>query len=223
MILNEVFNDWAENKGIFEFMTAMPWAESITSAQLNIEYFGNHSGCKLISPLVKSMLVDGVLSDAKRQALAQLISSKFSHNWTSLWNALSSEYNPIHNYDMTETQKKDGENIDTRDLTDTRNHGRKTADEYSHYGINSTKANPSDVESMSESGATTDFHTGDETHHIDETLVTTRSGNIGVTTSQQMIEAEIALRMKSNFYDLVYRDCDSVLALQIYDVCKGDD
>lgn len=43
----------------------------------------------------------------------------------------------------------------------------------------------------------------------------TRKGNIGVTTTQQMIEQEIELRKKL-FYKEVYHDLDYVLCLQVY-------
>lgn len=42
-----------------------------------------------------------------------------------------------------------------------------------------------------------------------------RSGNIGVTTSQQMIESEIEL-WKWNFYKQVFEDIDSILCLDVY-------
>lgn len=42
-----------------------------------------------------------------------------------------------------------------------------------------------------------------------------RHGNIGVTTSQQMIESEIVLRQK-NFFDIVFSDIDRLLTLSIY-------
>lgn len=43
----------------------------------------------------------------------------------------------------------------------------------------------------------------------------TREGNIGVTTSQQMIESELELR-KKNLYDIIFKDMDKVLTLRIY-------
>ena len=43
----------------------------------------------------------------------------------------------------------------------------------------------------------------------------TRSGNIGVTTSQQMLESELQLR-KYNFYEELYKDVNSVATLSIY-------
>ena len=42
-----------------------------------------------------------------------------------------------------------------------------------------------------------------------------RHGNIGVTTSQRMIESEIVLR-KKNFFEIVFSDIDRLLTLSIY-------
>ena len=48
-----------------------------------------------------------------------------------------------------------------------------------------------------------------------ENHILQRHGNIGVTTSQQMIESEIVLRQK-NFFDIVFSDIDRLLTLPIY-------
>ena len=42
-----------------------------------------------------------------------------------------------------------------------------------------------------------------------------RHGNIGVTTSQRMIESELVLR-KKNFFEIVFSDIDRLLTLSIY-------
>lgn len=44
----------------------------------------------------------------------------------------------------------------------------------------------------------------------------TRSGNIGVTTSQQMIESERLLYMWDMLREVIYKDVDNVVALNIY-------
>lgn len=44
----------------------------------------------------------------------------------------------------------------------------------------------------------------------------TRSGNIGTTTTQQMLQSERELRLW-DYYDVIYSDIDSVLAIGIYD------
>lgn len=71
--------------------------------------------------------------------------------------------------------------------------------------------------------------TSEQTGTTDETLDYTdtetgtrtleRSGNIGVTTSQQMAQSEIEL-WKWNFYDDVMSDIDSILTLSVYNYNK---
>ena len=48
-----------------------------------------------------------------------------------------------------------------------------------------------------------------------QTRELTRSGNIGVTTSQQMIASEREL-WQWNYFNVVFHDIDSVLCLPIY-------
>ena len=48
-----------------------------------------------------------------------------------------------------------------------------------------------------------------------DTHTLTRTGNIGVTTSQQMLESELSLR-KYDFYKNIYEDIDSLLTLKVY-------
>ena len=60
-----------------------------------------------------------------------------------------------------------------------------------------------------------------QTGYLEETesgkRTLTRSGNIGVTTSQQMIQSEIDL-WSWNFIESVFADVDSVLTIQVYDI-----
>lgn len=60
-------------------------------------------------------------------------------------------------------------------------------------------------------------HTNTGTHNdeMTETRTLQRSGNIGVTTSQQMIQSEIELR-KTRYFDIVFEDIDSFMCLPIY-------
>ena len=57
------------------------------------------------------------------------------------------------------------------------------------------------------------------TKNTDEVETTARSGNIGVTTTQAMLESERSVWMW-NFFDQIYKDIDSVLALPFYDACR---
>lgn len=69
-----------------------------------------------------------------------------------------------------------------------------------------------------ESGTDTTTETQEGTFEIETEYNTEleRSGNIGVTTSQQMITSERELYMWKFFYDVVFPDVDKVLTLAIY-------
>ena len=219
VILIEAFPKWKENKGIFEYFPDPPWKDVISSVELNLEYFGNISGSKGISPLVSKMLTDGILEDSSRQALALLISSKFKVNWMRLWNAEVAVYDPVHNYDMREEGTRAGNNRNVSQSTDETQHGRSNTSKYSHYGFNSQSANPSDEDVTTEGGTTNLNRNGSVDYTINEGTTLHRYGNIGVTTNQQMIEAERSIRMW-NYFNSVYKDIDSVLAIRIYDPCS---
>ena len=219
VILIEAFPEWKKNKGIFEYFPDPPWKDVISSVELNLEYFGNISGSKGISPLVSKMLTDGILEDSSRQALALLISSKFKVNWTRLWNAEVAVYDPVHNYDMHEEGTRTGNNRNESQSTDETQHGRSNTSRYSHYGFNSQTSNPSDEDVTTEGGTTNLNRNGSVDYTINEGTTLHRYGNIGVTTNQQMIEAERSIRMW-NYFNSVYKDIDSVLAIRIYDPCS---
>lgn len=65
--------------------------------------------------------------------------------------------------------------------------------------------------------------TGTESNNVNSTITTKntgtekliRSGNIGVTTSQQMIESEISLR-KLDIINMIYHDIDKVITIPYY-------
>lgn len=71
----------------------------------------------------------------------------------------------------------------------------------------------------SNTGTQTDADTGSDTSTRNYTL--TRSGNIGVTTTQQMLKSERDLWMWSYFYDVVFPDVDDVLTIPVYS--NGED
>lgn len=68
--------------------------------------------------------------------------------------------------------------------------------------------------SETDTGTQTDAQSGSDTATRNYTL--TRSGNIGVTTAQQMIESERELWLWNFFYKIVFPDVDKVLTLNIY-------
>ena len=63
---------------------------------------------------------------------------------------------------------------------------------------------------------TTETQEGTYESETEYDTMLTRSGNIGVTTSQQMIESERQLWLWNFFYKVVFPDVDKVLTLAIY-------
>lgn len=227
MNLNDVFPDGLTGEGIFYALNEynVPWKTSISSLSLDLEYYGNVSGGKTISPLLRRLLVDGVIPTS---ALTRLANSLYSMNglrWTKLWNTYELEYNPIQNYNMTEvmsdddtvttygrTHSKTGTEVDDRTRTDD--------NKESVYGFNSSNASDSEESDRTINDDNThtynvsDTDTGSDRQSHSYEL--TRSGNIGVTTSQQMIESERSLWMWKYFYDVVFPDVDRMLTISVY-------
>lgn len=70
-------------------------------------------------------------------------------------------------------------------------------------------------ETVTDSGTVSQEGSGEETKTGTEKRKLTRKGNIGVTTSQQMITAERELWLWK-FFEQVFKDIDSILTLSIY-------
>ena len=284
MKLNEVFTDYITN-GIFTFLNSLdvPWKEKNISQQLNLQYHGNISGKKETSPLVDSLIVENNLTDNSKTMLAMSIFSIYSNKWSKLYRILSLEYEPIENYNMTETEKttSTNENTDTittnttnsNDVTET-NTGTNTANDSENttgkntitdsrtiaednsvtnnnslYGFNSASGVNADSQNGTETRNTTDNNThnddlkGTRTNEHSENINTSkvtaqkndikdvkdgthtengsqdrtlsRHGNIGVTTSQQMLNSEIEL-WQWDFFSGVFKDIDKILTIQTY-------
>ena len=155
------------------------------------------------------------------------------------WQAMQESYDPLHNYDMTESGA-DGDRTGKQTTTQTP-HGKITNEtEITGTDTNTTTVYKSGVDSTGDGVQTdkqvtantptnrktttnttydagTDMqtaieHTHDQTATAGSHTITgadrasehylERSGNIGVTTSQQMLQSEIDLRMNSQLLDL---------------------
>lgn len=218
--LENVFDD-AFNNGIFNALEAfeIPWKNIVDADVLDIEYFGNISGRKRISPLISKLLEKdsvSVLSNARIAQLAGMLYSMNKENWNREWATILVEYNPINNYDMTEesteTTTRDAQQLNTGTqgvaTTDTTNNGV--------YGFNSENAVNSDV--TTETGNTTRTDNLSQSLEDDSTINRElhRSGNIGVTTTQQMLQSERELYTWNFFYKIVFPTLDKILTLPLY-------
>lgn len=192
--LYETINDatFFTNYGIFLALSGSnlyTWLSSDDAKSLDTEYYYNHSNEKWISPLFEKLinLNSGTIDTALMNKLVSIINLKFSDKWNRLHDAfITATYNPIENYNMDETTEVDS------DVTTNNN----------IYGFNSGSAVPVSEQNVN-------------ANRLNNITELHRSGNIGVTTSQQMLESEIKLR-EWNFYNQLMKDVDSVLCLQLY-------
>lgn len=197
-----LFRDWL----LQQQMTVPTWFSEAFAVELALEYFFNHSGEKLITPLVVHFLNTGEVfhDDDDTNPLIRVAWDKYINKWNRLHSAIDeSNYNPIENYDSTETRTP---NLTFKD--DSSTNSKQTA---SGYGFGSATANP-----ISESSANKldNTYTNERKETGTETIA--RHGNIGVTTSQQMLESEIALRNNYVFQNVIMNDLDSLFCLKIY-------
>ena len=119
--------------------------------------------------------------------------------WCDLYNTLLYKYNPIWN--------KDGGYTDTRkQVTEGTTSGNGSSEnQVTGYDTNSYSPNEKDVNTYSNTGRNTE----------DETFTHSESGNIGVTTTQQMIREQREV-VEFNLYDYIAKDFKNRFCLQLY-------
>ena len=316
--LNDVIPDGITGSGIFSAMnTIQSLPFDVSPVIMDIEYFGNISGGKIVSPLIDRIVTGDEISATEEQKLSNIIISMYYERWGKLYDTMLLEYNPIQNYDMVEqmtddetvheygktlqrtdnlTHTKTGNDTETNNLQEQRTDNlsdqrtdnlsksidREVTETYNTtdtetpnltnntdnkiFGFNSSIGVDSDSQTVTATGSTSKTKTGtvgtvtDETETDTGTQTTThtgtstnaktgtvqlthnttdsdtgtqntvsggsdtstrnytlrRSGNIGVTTSQQMIQAERDLWLWNFFHTVVFPDVDKVLTIPIY-------
>ena len=124
---------------------------------------------------------------------------EWKHSIDSMYHALYADYKPLQNYDMTESEsvgRKIDKTVTTPTATTTQSYKSTTFDDTTLRNVDETTNTSSMTTTVTPANTQTipdisgSFNNG-------ETRKLTRSGNIGVTTSQQMIDSEIELRKKS--------------------------
>lgn len=206
--------------------------------------FRKINGSREVDNTVLQDVFASLFSTTYEQLGATLIT--YHYKWQKLLdNVYAQTYNPIENFDRQEDTSltyEGSENV-TRNVdsdrkikgttADTRNDtsSAESSSQKNVFAFDSSTASPSD----SDSGTTTATGTGSSNSTVDNSDVEKRTeteghsfndrknvtasrihGNVGVTTSQQMLESEVALRMKHDFFNTVYEDIANTLLKPIY-------
>lgn len=223
--------------GIFTYLNSLdvPWKNLNIAQSLNRMYYGSYSGDKIVSPIIDKLIAsndDNVLTVAQVTQLASDIFNLYSGKWSKLWEVNNYEFNPGENYNMieNETINRTKDNTRTDNLQsahegkDTQTPNTTQNETNNTYGFNSSVPNPTDESSITNTGTieteydSTIKNTGTQTNNEtgEDVRELTRHGNIGVTTTSQMLTEVINLWQWNFFRDVVFHDLDMVLTIPIY-------
>ena len=129
-------------------------------------------------------------------------------NFAKLWQGFTAEYNPIENYDRQE------DSTETPNITHTLSNSGQDAstNEADVQGYNGTDYVPN---SRTKSSGTSSTN-GTDTESGTRTYTSRIHGNIGVTTSAQMLEGELNLRRSLDLYALIAEEFENDNLIQVY-------
>lgn len=201
MTLSDIFNDITN--GIFAKINELyptPWDKTLL---VDLDYISSYSN-KSISPLVEGLLVDGKLTDEGLTKLANILWGRFGKNWDALYKTMNMEYNPIENYSMIETEGSSFNNSNITQGDSNENSNTST------YGFNSPTATPTGGSTSQLTNNSTNTGKGDSNRTLK------RSGNIGVTTTQQMLESERRL-WEYDYFNKVFEQANTLLTIPYYE------
>lgn len=226
--VNDLYNLWYTGDGIFTDLNAydVPWkledaGDNVSRIYaLNHDYHGNVSGDKWVSPLVRKLDENEVTTP--RAKIASVLYTLYADKWARLWETINAEYNPLNNYDMVENETP-------AEITHTITPAETTTETKPARMITENEVSAFNSTTYEDSGKTTitgdvnDVGTnkiavdtaGSDALTVQNERTLTRSGNIGVMSSQTLIQSEIELR-KWNYFKSVFNDIDNVLTLSIY-------
>lgn len=136
--------------------------------------------------------------------------------WARMVAALTEEYNPLHNYDRQESWTDEHDNAGTRSSSGSSESSGSGTDLTKVAGFNDSTnlTNKEQLTSSSSGESASEF-----SEETSDTGTTTRSGrvqgNIGVTTSAQMLAGELEIRQQ-DIYRIIVKEFIKMFCLGVY-------
>lgn len=213
----------------FNPFNMLNWLQTEDKNSLWINYLYNHSGNKEESCLLSNYVF---VNENSLDILNNIIKNIYLDKWNKLYNVLNSEYNPIENYNRVENttinntgNETTNENINNSEVLTgghTNNNTNQNTHKISAFNDENFSNDSNDVNNSTdvftyndETKTNTATNTSSKNNTGTNETHSTISGNIGVTTTQQMIVSEIELR-KYNIVNEFYSDLDNLLTIGIY-------
>lgn len=181
------------------------------------------------------------LTTTQRETLAKIIINKFFDNWDHIADAyFETEYEPLQNYDSNEEHSEFDTVLETptdwketitetpTDWKEERKREKADNEDESNTGIFAMNSDdPVPTTSSTSSNKFKEDLTRSGTYKTEKEQAGTKEvkttyghkihkfGNIGVTTSQQMLQSELDLRTY-DYFAHIYKDIDEVLTINTY-------
>ena len=143
------------------------------------------------------------------------LSEIYNNEYTTKVGLLLKDYNPIENYNSSESESttsentttSGNENTTTTTTNSTTENNGETTNKVSPYDSenfsNDNNSNSSNTSTVNGTDSTSITDSGNISSNGTVTRTLTRKGNIGVTTTQQMIESEYELRAKNLVFEFL--------------------
>ena len=155
----------------------------------------------------------------KTYILSEMLATQYK--WEHLIATTKAEYNPTENYNMVEEEKRTDVENETNNINTTINNGERTSTSTNLNAVapynTDAMHNQSQVTENTTDNAVSDNSTTEDkytTNNVYEKKLT-RSGNIGVTTTQQMLESERKLANYSVVKEIA-KSVAGVIASNVY-------
>lgn len=212
------------------------WLNENTVSLFDDQYTYSHSGNKPIS-LWLERFADNTgtkIANNNVSKVAKHIYRRYAANWARMYSAYMAEYEPLDNYNGIEETEYDNTDTNTHTPADDRKIKTETSvktdttvtTDANTYGFNSGSSGvPTGKATTHAQGNPTDNVTKVEQQEVGQLVdemahegkVTVKKhGNLGVTTSQQMIISELELRQGS-FIEYIFRSLDELLTARFYE------
>lgn len=143
-------------------------------------------------------------------------SAKEVYTWTRLYEAMIAEYSPIENFDRYEDVDEQNRGAMTHSGSDTvAGSGQDTlTNKITSFDNNTFADHDQSIAGKGSTDTTTYGHV--VTDSTGRKIISHLHGNIGVTTNQQMLEAELETRPKINIYRIIIDSFRNRFCLLVY-------
>lgn len=174
------------------------------------EYFTYYEKNRILNLENDNISESMLLVFSESRILGCLLDNEYKY--TTLYNTIIQEYNPIHNYDsISETTTIYGEMKNTSQNGEI-NSTNTSIDSTTTFLSNTENEKQKNINTSSVSPTTSSTNIGTHT----DTISKKTSGNIGVTTTAQLLSGERQLALFS-FFKVVFEDIINALCLDFYE------